>query len=123
AVLVLAAEDDPQSAWKRVEGLQGRVDIRGLRIVVVADAVYFADEFQPMLHRAERANSGRDLLERCARKPGGSRCCHDVLDVVPPPERNVARFEKWLFIETDQAIRFKPQPRLDRPREAEPDGR
>src|SRR5258708_4575793 len=37
AVLVLAAQNDPQTAGKRVERLDGGIDIRRLRIVVIPD--------------------------------------------------------------------------------------
>ncbi len=69
AVLVLAAQDDPQPAGKRVDGLQRRVHIGGFGIVVLSDAVDLAHEFQAMLHRRETCIAALRDLRQAPRPP------------------------------------------------------
>src|SRR5258708_40225633 len=62
AVLVLAAENDPQAAGKSMDRLQRRVDVGRLRVVVPRDSAEVAHEFEPMLDAGKRHDSGSDLL-------------------------------------------------------------
>ena len=81
AVLILAAEDDPQSARKRGDRLQRRVDIGRFRIVVPGDAVQLAHEFQPMLDARESHHRRANLRVRgagqIARSPPRPSCFPD----------------------------------------------
>src|ERR1017187_5858503 len=61
AALVLAAKNEVDAAGKRLQRLDGRVNIGGFGIVVILDATDRSPELQAMLYRLELGNRAPNL--------------------------------------------------------------
>src|SRR5208337_1186267 len=88
AALVFPAQNNQDAPEKSVQGLQGGVHVGGLRIVVVAHAGDFRNEFQPVLHAREAANclrNGGCIHTRQARRGHGGQ---HIFNVVRARQRN-----------------------------------
>ena len=90
-VLVFAAQDQVDISRKRGDRLGRGVDIGGLGIVVVVDAVNGGHELQPMLDRMERRDRARNDLGRYIRHAGRANRGQHILDIVLALERNLGQ--------------------------------
>ena len=82
AALVLAAQDDDEVTGESINGLEGRVDVGGLGVVVVGDAADLGDEFQPVLDSLEAGHGGADFFRGHSQQPRRAHRRQDVLQVV-----------------------------------------
>ena len=71
-------------AGERLQRLDGRVRIRGFRIIIVFDAVDFCKVFNAVLDADELLKHGLHGLGIAARKIRHRRCGQRILDVVRP---------------------------------------
>src|SRR5215475_2770881 len=90
AAFVLATENQVNICGKGLERLDGGVDIRGLRVVVVLDALDGGHVFQAMLDCLEAADSLPNLVGRHTQQNSGTNACENVLHVMRALEANHA---------------------------------
>src|SRR5215469_609054 len=122
--LVIAAQDQPDSAPERVERLQRGVDAGGFGVVIEIDAAEVADELESMFDGAEFANGVRNRLMADSRARDGERSGKHVFDIVAAADRYLAGVHQRLP-EEDQLVAAKACARLYVLAAAEPlgDGR
>src|SRR6202521_1321548 len=97
AAFVFPAQNDQNLSGKSIQGLQRGIDIRCLRIVVIAHASDLRNEFQTMLDARERPHPFRDSR---GFGPSETRRRHgrkDVFDVVSPRQGNLLETQYRLF--------------------------
>ena len=88
AAFVFSAENDEDSAWEGVERLESGVDVRGFRIVVIADAIAFSDKFEAMLDPGKGADGFGDAIRLRAGKPRGRNGGENILEIVRAGKRD-----------------------------------
>src|SRR6266404_6232538 len=98
AAFIFASEHDQDSPGERIQRLDSRIHVRGLRIVVVAHPANLRNELQTMLHACERMHAAGDL-----RRLRSCEACHRhrgqyVFNVVSARQRNVLQLEDDLVL-------------------------
>src|ERR1035437_787095 len=91
AALVLAAKNQVNAPGKRLQRLDGRVNVGGLRIVVILDATDRSNVLQTMLDRLERGDRAPDLCRLDSRQHSDTDCREHIFEIVRALQGNLAR--------------------------------
>src|ERR1039457_3757299 len=90
AALVLAAKNEVNAAGKRLQRFDGRVNVGGLRIVVILDAADRGHELQAMLHRFELGDRAPDLCRLDSHQHSHTNCREHIFQIVRALQRNLS---------------------------------
>jgi hypothetical protein len=120
AVLVLATQNHPQAAGKRVDRFESRIDIGGLGVVIPIDASPTSDELEPVLDSGETFHGRNNSIQIRSGEPRGRNGGHHVGDVVPPAEGDLGSRHDQALIEVDLFL-FDPDSGRHRTGHAEPE--
>ncbi|OPZ92183.1 MAG: hypothetical protein BWY73_00909 [candidate division TA06 bacterium ADurb.Bin417] len=99
--LILAAQyqEYPAAVFrKRLEGAQGGIDIGGLGVVYVLDALFPGHRFEPVGQRLEIPDRPGHRFRRQPVKPGRGTDGQDILLVMHPPEAAGRNFQELFSI-------------------------